>query len=114
MITREFDASGKVLGRIASEIAIVLRGKDKPNFRPNLLVGDKVLVKNASKMIITGNKLEKKIYYHHTGYLGHLKETKMKDLMAKNPAEVLKKAVFGMLPKNKLRDIWMKNLEIEN
>ncbi len=99
---------------MATEIAVALRGKDKPSFRPNILVGDIVIVKNAAKMIITGNKLEKKIYYHHTGYLGHLKETKMKDLMAKNPAEVLKKAVYGMLPKNKLRNIWMHNLKIEN
>ena len=99
---------------MATEIAVALRGKDKPSFRPNILVGDKVVVKNASKIVITGNKLEQKTYYHHTGYLGHLKEVKMKDLMAKNPAEVLKKAVYGMLPKNKLRDIWMHNLEIRN
>jgi len=110
----EFDASGKVLGRLASEIATVLRGKNKPNFRPYLIVGDKVLVKNASKIIITGNKLDQKIYYHHTGYLGHLKEVKMKDLMAKDPKDVLRRAVLGMLPKNKLQDALIKNLTIEN
>jgi large subunit ribosomal protein L13 len=114
IVTQEFDASGKILGRLASEIASVLRGKNKPSFRPNLVVGDKVLVKNAAKIMVTGNKLEQKMYYHHTGYLGNLKAKKLKDIMGKNPGEALERAVYGMLPKNKLRDIWMKNLKIEN
>lgn len=112
--TQEFDATGQVLGRIASRIAIVLRGKDKVCFRPNLICGDKVIVHNAAKIVVTGNKANDKIYYHHTGWLGHLKAKKMKDLFSENPGEVLRRAVIGMLPKNKLRDIWMKNLTINN
>ena len=114
IVERHIDASGKVLGRLASEIAVALRGKDKPSFRPYLVMGDKVIVNNASKIVITGNKLEQKTYYHHTGYLGHLKAEKLKDVMAKNPAEVLRRAVWGMLPKNKLRDRLIKNLTISN
>jgi large subunit ribosomal protein L13 len=102
------------LGRLASEVAVALRGKDKPNFRPYLFVGDKVVVKNAGKIIITGKKLENKVYQRHTGYLGHLKTNSLKEIFAKNPGEVLKRAVYGMLPKNKLRNTWMKNLKIEN
>jgi len=102
------------LGRLATEIAVALRGKDKPSFRPYLILGDKVVVKNASKMVITGKKLEQKVYQRHTGYLGHLKTVSMKELFLKNPSEILKKAVYGMLPKNKLRNTWMKNLTIEN
>lgn len=112
--TREIDAAGQVLGRLATQTAVILRGKDKPEFRPNLICGDKVKIINASKIIITGRKLEQKKYYHHTGYLGHLKEKSMKELMEKNPAEVVCRAVYGMLPDNKLRPILMKNLEISN
>lgn len=111
---RKFDASGKVLGRLATEIAVVLRGKNKPSFRPNLLMGDKVVVENASKIVITGNKVEQKVYQRHTGYLGHLKTVTLKEIMVKNPGDALKRAVYGMLPKNKLRDTWMRNLEIKN
>ncbi len=110
---KEIDVSGKVLGRIATEIAIILRGKDKANFRPYLNVGSKVIVKNAAKIILTGKKLEQKKYYHHTGYLGHLKTITAKELMLKNPCEILQRAVYGMLPKNKLRPVWMKNLIIK-
>lgn len=110
----EIDATGKVLGRLATEIATILRGKNKPSFRPYLLMGEKVSVSNAAKIVITGKKLDQKVYQHHTGYLGHLKTKTMKELMEKNPAEVLERAVYGMLPKNKLRDTWMKNLEIKN
>lgn len=112
--TREIDASGKVLGRLATEVAIILRGKDKPSFRPYLIVGDKVKIINASKIVLTGKKIDQKVYHHHTGYLGHLKTVTAKDLMAKNPADVVKRAIFGMLPKNKLRDQMMKNLDILN
>lgn len=114
VIVREFDAAGQVLGRLATQIAVVLRGKDKPSFRQNLIVGDKVKVTNAAKIVVTGRKMEQKKYYHHTGYLGHLKERSLKDLMAKDPADVIKRAVYGMLPDNKLRPILMKNLEIIN
>jgi len=108
------DASGQILGRFATKIADVLRGKDKPTFEPHLLMGDKVVVKNAAKIVITGNKIEQKTYYHHTGYLGHLKATTLKEIMVKDPADALRRAVYGMLPHNKLRDHWLKNLEIHN
>lgn len=114
IVTRNIDASEKVLGRIATQIAIILRGKDKPTFTPNILMGDKVIVKNASKMIISGDKLNQKEYIRHTGYLGHLKIISLKEMMKNNPSEVLKRAVYGMLPKNKLRDRWIKNLKISN
>lgn len=111
---REIDASGQIVGRLATQIANILRGKDKPAFVPNLLMGDKVVVKNAAKIVLTGNKLEDKKYYRHSGYLGHLKVVTAKELMRKNPAEILKKAVYGMLPANKLRKLWMKNLTVKN
>lgn len=114
IITREIDATGQVLGRLSTQIANILRGKDKPSFRPYIIVGDKVLVINASKIVLTGKKVEQKIYQRHTGYLGHLKTVTTKELMQKNPAKVLEKSVYGMLPKNKLRDQIMKNLEIRN
>ena len=105
------NADGETLGRLATKIAIILRGKDKPSFRPNLLCGDKVVVNNIGKLKVTGKKT--KIYYRHSGYLGNLKSRTLKDLLKKNPAEVLSKAVYGMLPKNKLRKEWLKNLLIE-
>lgn len=111
---REFDAAGMVLGRLATQIAVVLRGKDKPGFRPNLVMGEKVKVINASKIVLTGRKLDNKKYYHHTGYLGNLKTISAKEIMAKNPGDLIVRAVYGMLPDNKLRPIWMKNLEITN
>lgn len=111
---REFDAAGMVLGRLATQIAVVLRGKDKPGFRPNLVMGEKVKVINASKIVLTGRKLDTKKYYHHTGYLGNLKTISAKEIMAKNPGDLIVRAVYGMLPDNKLRKEWMKNLEITN
>lgn len=112
--TRTIDATGKVLGRLATEIAVLLRGKHKPDFVPNQDIGDFVVVKNIDKIKLTGKKLEKKIYYHHTGYLGGLKEVPLKKVFEKNPGEVLKRAVFGMLPKNKLRAQQIKRLKIIN
>lgn len=111
---REIDATDQVLGRLATQVAIILRGKDKPQFVPNLVMGDKVVITNAAKIVLTGNKLETKKYYKHTGYLGNLKETSAKDLMRTNPAKIIEKAIYGMLPSNKLRKIWMKNLTIKN
>ncbi|MEK7142731.1 MAG: 50S ribosomal protein L13 [Patescibacteria group bacterium] len=105
------NADGEILGRLATKIAIILRGKDKPTFRPNLLCGDKVIVHNIQKLKVTGKKT--KIYYRHSGVLGNLKSQTLKDLLKKDPGEVLRKAVYGMLPKNKLRKDWMKNLTIE-
>lgn len=96
------DAEGKVLGRLATEIAILLRGKRKPQFTPFLDCGDFVIVVNAEKIKITGNKLEQKKYYSHSGYPGGIKEKTLKELMEKKPEEVIRKAVKGMIPKNKL------------
>jgi large subunit ribosomal protein L13 len=110
--TYTIDATGKVLGRLATEIAILLRGKNKPDFRPNKDMGDSVIVKNIEKIRISGKKFEKKIYYRHSGYLGGLKETPLKKIWEKNPGEVLRKAVFGMLPKNKLRAKQIRRLKI--
>jgi len=101
--THTIDASGKVLGRLATEIAILLRGKNKPDFVPYKDSGSLVTVKNIEKIIISGKKMEKKKYYRHSGYLGGLKETSLKTVFKKNPSEVLRRAVLGMLPKNKLR-----------
>ncbi len=110
--TYTIDATGKVLGRLATEIAVLLRGKNKPDFRPNKDLGDSVIVKNIEKIRISGKKFEKKIYYRHSGYLGGLKETPLKKIWEKNPGEVLRKAVFGMLPKNKLRAKQIRRLKI--
>ncbi|TET93091.1 MAG: 50S ribosomal protein L13 [Desulfobacteraceae bacterium] len=96
------DAREKVLGRLASEIATVLRGKKKPIFTPHMDAGDYVVVINAEKIILTGNKVEKKIYYHHSGYVGGLKETTAKEMLLKRPENLIKFAVKGMLPKNSL------------
>lgn len=111
--THQIDAEGKILGRLATEIAILLRGKYKKDFVPYLDMGDFVTVKNVKKIRVTGKKAEQKKYYRHSGYLGGLKETSFKKIFEKNPALVLKKAVFGMLPKNKLRAKQIKRLKIE-
>lgn len=111
--THTIDASGKILGRLATQIAILLRGKHKPAFVPNKDIGDFVIVKNIDKIRLTGKKAESKIYYHHTGYLGGLKAVSFKKLFEKDPAEVLKRTVFGMLPKNKLSKKQIKRLKIE-
>ena len=96
------DADGKVLGRLASEVAKLLKGKHKPTYTTNLDVGDYVVVVNTDKMILTGHKMEDKIYRRHTGYIGNMKELQAKDMMAKDSANVLMLAVKGMLPKNSL------------
>ena len=108
------DATGKPLGRLASEIAYILRGKTNPNFAPNKTGTDSVLLKNADKVKITGNKLETKVYHHYTGYIGGLKSVPMGKMIAKKGIEeVIKKTVWGMLPKNKLRAQMIKELKIE-
>lgn len=112
--TQAIDASGQVLGRVSTQIAVILRGKDKPTFRYNVCSGSKVVVSNASKIVLTGKKLDQKAYHHHTGYLGHLKTITAKELMVKNPGDILRRSVYGMLPNNKLKDKWMKNLTINN
>ncbi len=96
------DADGQVLGRMAAQIATVLRGKNKPEFTPNEDVGDYVVVVNAAKVKVTGRKLEQKIYYHHSDYVGGMKETTLKDMLAKKPEKVVEFAVKGMLPKGPL------------
>jgi len=96
------DADGQVLGRLASRVAMVLRGKTKPIYTPNVDTGDGVIIINADKIILTGNKIDKKEYYHHTGYPGGIKKENVKDIMKANPERVITKAVRGMLPKNTL------------
>ena len=111
--THTTDATGKVLGRLATEIAVLLRGKQKSDFVPYRDMGDFVIVKNVSKLKITGKKMEQKKYFHHSGFLGGVKEVPLKKIFKTNPAEVLRKAVFGMLPKNKLRAEQIKRLKFE-
>lgn len=111
--THIIDASGKILGRLSTEIAVILRGKHKPDFVPYKDMGDFVVVKNVDKIKFTGKKLEKKKYYRHSGYLGGLKEVPLKKLFQKNPKEVLRKAIWGMLPKNRLRAQIIKKLKFE-
>lgn len=96
------DANGKTLGRVATEIASYLLGKHKPNYAPGVAMGDFVVVVNASKLNFAQKKLDSKMYYHHSGYPGGLSQIVLRDLMAKNPERVIEKAVWGMLPKNKL------------
>jgi large subunit ribosomal protein L13 len=110
--THSIDATSRPLGRLASEIAIILRGKDKASFDPSKDEGDFVEITDCDKIKFTGKKLEQKVYYHHSNYPGGLKTKKVKDVFAKDPGEVLKKAVWGMLPKNKLRDRMIKRLKI--
>ena len=106
------DAENKVLGRLATEIANRLRGKHKPTFSSFIDNGDFVVVTNAEKIALTGNKLDDKKYYRHTGYIGGIKEISAKDLLVKHPEDVLIKAVKGMLPKNKLGRAQLKKLKV--
>ena len=96
------DAQGKPLGRVATQVATILRGKHKATYTPNVDCGDYVIVINAKDVVLTGNKLTQKKYYHHSGYPGGLKEVTYSDLMAKKPAFVMERAVKGMLPHNRL------------
>jgi len=105
------DATDKVLGRLAVEITVLLRGKGKANFYPYKNMGDFVEVKNVDKMRVTGRKMDQKKYFRHSEYLGGVKETPLKFLFEKRPDEVLRRAVYGMLPKNKLRSEAIKRLK---
>ena len=96
------DADGRTLGEVAAEAATLLRGKHKPTFAPHADCGDNVIIINAAKVVLTGNKLEQKKYYHHTGYIGNMKEVDYKTLMAEKPEFAVKKAVKGKLPPNTL------------
>lgn len=106
------DASGRTLGRLATEIARRLRGKHKPIYTPHVDTGDYIVVVNAAKIRVTGNKLKDKLYQHHTGYIGNLKTINLEDLLAKAPDQVIQKAVKGMLPKNKLGAAMLRKLKV--
>ena len=106
------DAEGMVLGRLASQVAAILRGKNKPTFTPHVDTGDHVIVLNADKVVLTGDKLNQKFYHRHSGYPGGLKETSYKDLMAKKADLAVIEAVRGMLPKNALGRQMIKKLRV--
>ncbi|MFZ0978769.1 MAG: 50S ribosomal protein L13 [Candidatus Acidiferrales bacterium] len=106
------DAEGQVLGRLATRIARLLIGKDKASFTPSLDCGDHVVVINAERVRLTGNKIDQKIYRHHSGYPGGLKEIPIRRMLEKRPEEVIREAVLGMLPKNKLRARRAKKLRV--
>ena len=106
------DAEGCTLGRLASEVAKVLRGKNKPEYTPHIDTGDYVIVVNADKIKVTGKKLDQKIYYHHSDYVGGMKETTLREMMAKKPEKVVELAVKGMLPKGPLGRAMIKKLHV--
>jgi len=106
------DAEGETLGRLATEIADVLRGKRKPAYTPHVDTGDFVVVVNAEKIHVTGNKLEQKIYYRHSGYPGGLRQRTLAEQLQRRPEEVIRKAVKGMLPKNRLAAAQLKKLKV--
>src|SRR6266480_3407259 len=106
------DAEGKTLGRLATKIANVLRGKGKPEYTPHVDTGDFVVVVNAEKIAVTGNKLDQKKYYRHSGYPGGLKERTLREQLERRPTEVIRKAVKGMLPKNRLAAQQLTKLKI--
>ena len=106
------DADGATLGRLASEVAAVLRGKNKPIFTPHVDCGDYVIVINADKIAVSGKKMEQKVYYSHSLYVGGMKETTLREMMAKKPEKVIEKAVKGMLPKGPLGEQMYKKLHV--
>lgn len=106
------DAEGLVLGRLASETAKILRGKNKPEFTPHVDTGDYVIIVNAEKIKVTGKKLQQKIYYHHSDYVGGMKEATLAEMMAKKPEKVVELAVKGMLPKGPLGRAMIKKLHV--
>ena len=106
------DAANKPLGRVATEAAKLLRGKHKPTFTPNIDVGDHVIILNCDQVILTGNKLNQKMYRHHSGYIGGMKEVSAKDIMANNPEKAMMLAVKGMLPHTKLGTAQLKKLRV--
>ena len=106
------NAEGKVLGRLSTELAKILKGKNKPTYTPHLDTGDFVIVVNAGKVTLTGKKLKDKTYYHHTGYPGGIKQMNAEKLLAKKPTEMIRMAVKGMLPKNSLGRQMIRKLKI--
>jgi large subunit ribosomal protein L13 len=109
---RVVDAEGQPLGRLATQIAIALRGKDKPTFTPYMDMGDFVIVTNASKIKLTGQKVSQKLYRHHTGFLGGLKEIRLDEQLAKHPDRVIRAAVWGMIPKGRLGRQQIRHLKV--
>ena len=109
----KIDAENQATGRLATKIAIILRGKNKPEFQPHIDLGDIVEIRNIDKLKFTGKKLEQKKYYKYSGYPGGLKETKMGDLAKTNPGDILRRAVRKMLPANRLRNNMLKRLIIK-
>jgi large subunit ribosomal protein L13 len=109
---RLVDADGQILGRLATEIADTLRGKNKPAYTPHVDTGDFVVVVNAEKVRVTGKKLDQKIYYRHSGYPGGLRERTLAEQLARRPEEVIRRAVKGMLPKNKLAAAQLRKLKV--
>jgi len=106
------DAEGKTLGRLATEIARILRGKNKPQYTPHVDVGDFVVVVNADKVVVTGRKAEQKVYRRHSGYPGGMKETSYEQMLERRPTEILRKAVYGMMPKTRLARQQFKKLKV--
>ena len=106
------DAEGCTLGRLSSEVAKVLRGKNKPEYTPHIDTGDYVIVINADKVVVTGKKMDQKIYYHHSDYVGGMKETTLREMMNKKPEKVIELAVKGMLPKGPLGRAMIKKLHV--
>lgn len=106
------DAENKPLGRVATQVALILRGKHKPTYTPNLDTGDHVIVTNCSKVVLTGKKLDQKVYRHHSGYIGGMKEITARDLLNKNPEQMMMRAVKGMLPHNSLGRQMLKKLRV--
>ena len=106
------DATGQTLGRLASQVASLLMGKHKPTYSPHLDMGDFVVMVNAEKVRVTGKKLTDKVYYRHSGYMGGLKETTLRDLLARRPGRVIELAVRGMLPRNRLARTLLKHLKV--
>ncbi len=107
------DASGKVLGRFATQVAVHLMGKHRPSYRPDAITGDKVVVENAKKIMVTGNKLTQKHYHHFSGYAGGLRSTNLRDKLAKDPTSIITLAVKRMLPNNRQRALLLKRLTVK-
>ena len=107
------DATNKVFGRLASEVAFLLRGKNKASFEPNITPQEKIVIENVEKIVFTGKKLEQKKYFHYSGYHGGIRAKKLSELWETKPTNVIKKCVYRMLPKNKTRDKIIKNLTVK-
>lgn len=108
----QIDAAGKILGRMATEAAVLLRGKNTASWLPYITPENRVIIFNTDKIKVTGKKMEQKFYRHHTGYPGGLKEESLAKLLERDSREVIKLAVYGMLPRNKTRDVIIKNLKL--